>query len=236
VSILDQLSSAMGSDRGALAADKLCLACVDLLPVDAAALSLLLDGSNNGTLGASGAAARIYDELQFTYGEGPCLETKLRREPVLVVDLADPRETRWPAYRPAMLDHQIRGVYAVPVVVGGQYAGALDLFCAQPGVLSDETLTGALIAADLAELPVLDIFSDYLQVPTIDSGGDVWAELSTLARAEVSQATGMVMAQLGVDATEALVRLRAHAYSTGRTASEVARDIVDRELRLEADR
>jgi GAF domain/ANTAR domain len=225
----------MGNDRGMVAADRLCRACVDLLPVDAAALSLVLDGTNNGTLGASGTSARLYDELQFTYGEGPCLETVALRSPVLVEDLANPLEIRWPGYRPAMLAYQIRGVYAMPVVVGGQYAGALDLFCAKPGVLSEETLAGAFVAADLAELPVLDIISDYLLAPMTDPDSDAWAELSTLARAEVSQATGMLMAQLEVNATEALVRLRAHAYATGRAASEVARDIVDRRLRLEAD-
>ena len=235
VSILQKLTSAMGTDRGTVAADRLCQACVELLRVDAVALSLVLDGTNNGTLGASGASARLYDELQFTYGEGPCLETVRLRSPVLVEDLADPQEIRWPGYRPAMLAYEIRGVYAMPVVVGGQYAAALDLFCASPGILSDETLAGAFVAADLAELPVLDIISDYLEAPMSDPESDAWAELSTLARAEVSQATGMVMAQLEVNATEALVRLRAHAYATGRTASEVARDIVDRRLRLEAD-
>lgn len=203
--------------------------------MDAAALSLVLDGTNSGTLGASSTSARLYDELQFTYGEGPCLDTVARRAPVLVVDLADPEEVRWPAYRPALLARQIRGVYAMPVVVGGQFAAALDLFRAEPGVLSDDSMAGAIVAADLAELPVLDIISDYLQAPIPDPGSDAWQELSTLTRAEVSQATGMLMAQLGVGATEALVRLRAHAYSTGRTASEVARDIVDRRLRLDAD-
>jgi hypothetical protein len=32
-----------------------------------------------------------------------------------------------------------------------------------------------------------------------------------------------------------LLRLRAHAYSTGRSASDVARDILERRLRLESD-
>lgn len=233
--IVEHLTSAMGDDRGVVAADALCQACVEYLAVDAAALSLILDGTNTGTLGASGTTGRLYDELQFTYGEGPCLDTVATREPVLVVDLADPLESRWPGYRPAMLAHRIRGVYAMPVVVGGQYAGALDLFRAEPLGLSDDILAGAFVAADLAEIPVLDIISDHLQSPGIDPDSDAWTELSTLARAEVSQATGVLMAQLGVDSTVALVRLRAHAYSTGRTASEVARDIVDRRLRLEAD-
>lgn len=225
----------MGDDRGAVAADKLCEACVDVLAVDAASLSLIFEGTNNGTLGASSALARRYDEFQFTFGEGPCVDTVRRRTPVLVLDLADPREIRWPAYRPAMLSHQIRSIFAIPVVVGGQYAGALDLFRAAPGPLDGEALAGAFVAADLAELPMYDIISDLAHGVLAESADDAWRELSSLGRAEVSQATGMVMAQLGVDATEALVRLRAHAYVAGRTASEVARDIVDRRLRLEAN-
>ena len=57
-----------------------------------------------------------------------------------------------------------------------------------------------------------------------------------LTRAEVSQATGMRMAQLHIDAPTALVRLRAHAYATGRGATDVARDILARRLRLNPTR
>jgi hypothetical protein len=43
------------------------------------------------------------------------------------------------------------------------------------------------------------------------------------------------MVQLGVTIEEAMVRLRSHAYVTGRVTGDVARDIVNRKLRLEAD-
>jgi AmiR/NasT family two-component response regulator len=68
-----------------------------------------------------------------------------------------------------------------------------------------------------------------------DPGSNSWAELNTLSRAEVSQATGMLMAQLDIDAADALIRLRAHAYATNRSAIDVARDILDRRLTLEED-
>jgi hypothetical protein len=135
-----------------------------------------------------------------------------------------------------MLAYHIRGVYAMPVIVGSQYAGALDLFRARPGDLSDEHLAGAFAAADLAELPVLDLLGGDLYAASGDPDSDAWSELTALSRAEVSQATGMLMAQLDVDPAEALVRLRAHAYATGRAATDVARDILARRLRLETDR
>ena len=51
----------------------------------------------------------------------------------------------------------------------------------------------------------------------------------------VSQATGMLVAQLEVEPAGALVRLRAHVFAAGRSATDVACDILDRRLRLEAD-
>jgi hypothetical protein len=111
--------------------------------------------------------------------------------------------------------------------------------------LSAEQLAGALVAAELAQMPLLDLLAQDLQAAVADPDSDSWAELKTLSRAEVSQATGMLVAQgrgrnvafrsLEVEPAEALVRLRAHAFATGRSATDVACDILDRRLRLQAD-
>ena len=235
MAIQDQLVAAIDGRRGGRAADRLCEACVALLDVDAAAISLVFDGTNTGTLGSSGPPAQIYDELQFIYGEGPCLDAVAERGPVSVADLAHAGERRWPAYGPAMLEHQIRGIYAMPVLAAGEYVGALDLFCSRPGALMGEQLAGAVIAAELAGIPVLDLLDGDLQAAVNDPGSSAWAELNALSRTEVSQATGMLVAQLDLDPVAALARLRAHAYATGRSATDVARDILERRLRLDAD-
>ena len=235
MAIQEKLRAAIDGRRGAAAADSLCEACVMLFDIDAAAISLIFAGVTSGTLGSSGTAARTYDELQFTLGEGPCLDSVARRAPVLITDLADGNERRWPAYRPAMLDYKIRGIFAIPVVLAGEFVGALDLFRAQPGELHIEHLTGAVVAAELAGMPLLDLIHSDMQAAVNDPDSRAWAEFSALGRTEVSQATGMLVAQLGVEPAEALVRLRAHAYATNRSATDVARDILDRRLQLEAD-
>jgi hypothetical protein len=235
VAIHEKLRAAVDGRRGLAAADSLCEACVMLFSIDAAAISLVFSGVTTGTLGASDAAARVYDELQFTIGEGPCLDSVATRAPVLIPDLAKPESVRWPLYRPAMLDHKIRGVFAIPLVVAGEFVGALDLFSVRPGELQVDQLAGAVVAAELAAAPLLDVMHSDLQAAVNDPDSSAWAELNALSRAEVSQATGMLVAQLGVEPAEALVRLRAHAYATNRSATEVARDILDRRLRLEAD-
>jgi GAF domain-containing protein len=235
VAIHDQLLAAVDGRQGVEAADRLCEACVVLLDIDAAAISLVFDGTPSGTLGSSGAPARMYDELQFTLGEGPCLDSVAQKGPVLVADLAEIDDSRWPVYAPAMLAHRIRGVFAMPVVVAGEHVGALDLFRNQPGGLDGRRMAGAASAAEIAGLPLLDLLNNDLRAAVNDPESTAWAELHALSRVEVSQATGMLVAQLDVDPAEALVRLRAHAYATGRSATDVARDILDRRLRLEAD-
>jgi hypothetical protein len=235
VAIHEKLRAAVDGRRGVAAADSLCEACVMLFGMDAAAISLVFAGVTSGTLGSSGAAARMYDELQFTLGEGPCLDSVALRTPILVVDLANAKDGRWPAYGPAMLEHQIRGIFAIPVVLAGEYVGALDLFRTRPGELPAEHLAGAIVAAELAGLPLLDLMDSDLQAAVNDPDSSAWAEFNTLGRTEVSQATGMLVAQLGVEPAEALVRLRAHAYATSRSATDVARDILDRRLQLDAD-
>jgi len=235
MTIREQLLVAVDGYRGVEAADRLCAACAVLLDADGVAISLIFDGGPTGTLGSSSPRARMYDELQFTLGEGPCLDSMSGRAPVLIVDLTDPEERRWPAYGPALLAHHIRGVYAMPVVVAGEYVGALDLFRHEPGQLDAEHLSGAVVAAELAAVPLLDLLDADLQAAVGDPYSNAWAEFNALSRAEVSQATGMLVAQLEIEPAEALVRLRAHAYATGRNATNVARDILARRLKLDAD-
>ena len=235
MSIHQELSAAVGGRRGTAAADRLCQACVELFDVDAAAISLIFDGAHTSTLGASSAPARLYDELQFILGEGPCLDSVATRGPVLVPDLSDWAELRWPAYAPALMDQRISSVFAMSVILAGEYVGALDWYRAQPSNLKPQDLAGALIAAELAQMPLLDLLAQDLQEAIETGNGDAWADLNALTRVEVSQATGMLIDQLDVDAAEALVRLRAYAYAANRTATDVARDILHHGLRLDIE-
>ena len=50
------------------------------------------------------------------------------------------------------------------------------------------------------------------------------------SRREVHQATGMVLAQLGVTASDALLIINGYAFARGRTVRAVAADIVGRRI------
>jgi hypothetical protein len=89
------------------------------------------------------------------------------------------------------------------------------------------------VAAELAEMPLLDLLAKNLQLAAADRDSSASNDLNIIMRPEVNQAIGMLVAQLEITPTVALLRLRAHAYTAGRSATEVARDILKRHLRLE---
>jgi hypothetical protein len=231
------LGAVMASARpGLQTANELCVACVDLLGVDGAAISMVYDGFSHGTFGASSESSRRLDEYQFTFGEGPCLDAVAAREIVLAPDLDSPDEMRWPAFAEAVLGDGIRAVFAMPILITSACVGALDLFRTGPGPLSADRLAGGLLAAELATLPLLDLSASTNDDHVDDADNeDQWARLADLDRVEVYQATGMLISHLDVDATEALVRLRAHAIATNQTASQVAVAIIERRLVLDRD-
>jgi GAF domain-containing protein len=217
------------------AADRLCTACVDLLQVDGASISLLHDREAWGTFGASGEVSRRLDEFQFTFGEGPCLDAVAQSKPVMVPDLAHPADSRWPAFMSAVLGMGVRGVFAMPVILSGANVGALVLYRRTPGTLTEAQARGSLLAADLAGGPIRSLLrrSAFWQADCDEAAPD---ELILLGRVEVAQATGMIMGQLDVGRSEALARLRGYAFAHDMTASDVAWNIVERRLRLDDDR
>jgi hypothetical protein len=222
------------SSAGLVGADRLCRACVELLEVDGAAVSVLYEGATRGTFGSSDELSRRLDELQFTFGEGPCLDAVARSRPVLVADLSDSAESRWPAFTEALVKLGVLAVFALPIRVDGTDVAVLDLFRHEAGPLSRHAVGGGLLAAEAACVPLLDLMRTAAGWD-FDGDGAGREELASLERVEVYQATGMIMGRLGIGPEDALVRLRAYAFTHDLTASDVAWSIVERRLALEDD-
>jgi hypothetical protein len=111
--------------------------------------------------------------------------------------------------------------------VGAGGIGTLDLCRDRPGMLSEEHLADALVAADIARDAVL--YQQYAP------GGRDLAELLETGGADrivIHQATGMIAAQLDDTVSNALARLRAAAVASGRPVYDIARDVVERRVRF----
>ena len=210
-------------------AEQVCRAYVMGLDVDGAAISLLTASASSQTLCATDATAGLLEDLQFSLGEGVCVEAAVTGRPVLVADMRHTTEgSRWPAFAAAVVEQSdVGALFAVPLQWGTINLGVLDLYRTVPGSLSDAQLRDALSAADMAALMFLGVRTD--------PGDGVWLDHSVHGRVEIHQATGMVLAQLGVSATDALARMRAYAFAEQRLLSDVAHDVVSRRLRFTPD-
>jgi GAF domain-containing protein len=202
---------------------QLCVACVELLPVDGASVSVMSDTDNRETVYASDAVIAHIEAVQFTLGEGPCFEAFHTRRPVLVPDLASAVAPSWPLFAAELVGHPVGAIFAFPLQSGAINIGAMDLYRRTPGWLSGEQVALALHAVDIATLALLAAQFDG------PDGARNWTDLP-LHHEQVHQATGMVMAALGMPAAQALARLRGYAFANGRMVDDVARDIVARRL------
>ncbi len=181
-----------------------------------------------GSLGTTDEVSELIEELQYTLGEGPCVDAYTQDRVVIEPDLADPVTRRWVAFTPPVIRAGVRALFGFPLRIGTVRLGALNLYRDRPGPLSGEQHADALALADMAARWVLEAQAG---APS----GAVPSQLATDAdfRFVVHNAAGMISVQQGVSVTDALIRLRAYAFSHDRPLTDVAQDVIDRRLRLE---
>jgi ANTAR domain len=206
----------------------LCRFAVDEMALSGCAVVLMSGAESASMLAGAGRHARTVTGLQMELGEGPCLDAHARGIPVLLPDLSAENANRWPAFAAAALASGVHAEFSLPLTVGPGGIGTLDLCRDRPGMLSAEQLADALVAADIARDAVL-----YQQYAPGEPG---LAELLAVAGADrivVHQATGMIAAQLDETIANALARLRAAAFASGRPMSDIAQDVVERRVRFD---
>jgi hypothetical protein len=220
------------SDGRPVALADVCATAVTVVAVDGVGVTVRVNATLREIMHATDGIATALEELQLTLGEGPCVDCFHDGSPAHATDLRSAEYlSRWPMFTPAALEREVRAVFALPLQVGAIRLGIMDLYRTRPGGLSGSQWADALTFADAAALLLLDM----AEAMGSDPGGVSWRDGRVLDDAVIHQATGMVLVQLGVDAEAAFVRLRGHAYVTGRRLGDVARDVVERRIRFTRD-
>ena len=230
VALLSRVEAVLGSledvDDGSVF-DELCRRCVREFVITGAGVTVFVDGSPQGALGVSDELSRRVEELQFTYGEGPCVDANRTRQAVSEPRLSSAL-SRWPVFGPAAVNVGVEAVFAIPLQLGDATYGALDLYRDTPGPLAAGELDDAAAIADAAVALILALqqaAAPGTLTPALDDMADY--------RAVVHQAVGMVSVQLEVTVDEALVALRARAFQAGIAIGDLATDVVARRMRLD---
>ena len=232
---------------------------VRTLPVDGAAVVLSSSAGHRVLLASTDRISEQLEELVSTCGEGPALDAVTGGQPVLAPDLGSTASrARWPIFSNEALGIDTRAIFAAPLRIGAIGLGVFVTHRQQPGELDSGHVSNLLRLADAAAFGVLDGTElaphnsssagidgaaaanraidgnahgavrdeDEVDGNALGVDGDGWGYVS----AEIHQASGMVMVQLGVPIATALARLRAHAFSNGRPLIDVARAVIAREL------
>jgi hypothetical protein len=201
---------------------RLCRSLTADLDITGASVILMSSNESDGVAAASDERSQALGELPFSVGEGPCHDAYKARRPVLTPDLREVPGGRWPGYASAALSSGVHAVYAFPLHVGAASFGILDAYAERPGSLSADQEAVALTFAQIATEILLDG-----DLTTPDGQLDPGLSTALDGRAEIHQAQGMVIVDLGIDPAQALARMRAHAFATGTPLIDLARKIID---------
>lgn len=200
-------------------ASRLCEGGRQMLGADGAALTIVTEASRMLVAATDDLAGRL-DDLQEVVGEGPGHDAR-RDRTVRVANLADHDDPRWPLLREQATTVGFGGaIIAVPLLPDVEPIGTLTAHRPGPPFEVDSqtaTFLGVAIGTAL------------LQDPQLARQDEIYAE-AWASRAQIHQATGMVVSQVGVRPEDALALLRGQAFVQGSPLLDLAQQIVDRSI------
>ncbi|MFL6240225.1 MAG: GAF and ANTAR domain-containing protein [Actinomycetes bacterium] len=201
--------------------------CVDLLGAGAAGILLADTRGLLRVMGASSETAQLLELLQLQDDHGPCVESVRTGRPLAVTDLGS-GSTRWPDFAAAATFAGFRAMDAVPMRLRSDVIGGLNVFHTTTEPFNPDQLRIATALADTATIGLLQHRA--LQRSTV-----VGEQLQTAlnSRIVLEQAKGMIAEYANIGVDRAFERLRQHARNNNRKLTDVARDVVERRLRLD---
>ncbi|CAN7418929.1 GAF domain-containing protein [Mycolicibacterium frederiksbergense] len=217
----------------------ICDTAARLAGVDGAAVAVLSDDVRE-LVHATDALAQQIDELQFTVGEGPCLQAYAQDRDELWPSTEDSEfARRWPLFTAEVVPLGVAAVFAFPVAGARRPVGVLELYRRTPGALAPAELESARTCTTA----IGERLGSNWQSQVQRSGGTQAAIEAVglhdgssthlddrFTRGQVHIAAGMVAVQLKVSTQDGMTRLRAHAYAERRSVVAVAADVVSRRL------
>ena len=203
-------------------------ACVQVLPVAGAGISMTLD-ELRVPLGSSGESAARVERLQTTLGEGPCLGAMAADEPRLFCEAAIAQN--WPLFhRQVVAETPYRSVASVPIhSAESTCVGALDLYFVESeqvplhDIAEVSSAIGTQISCLLFDAPG-KAFQAGITMPIWLSGESV------TDRMNVWVAVAILIEHADLTNPDALSALRAYAFAHDLSLDQVADDLTAERL------
>ncbi len=150
---------------------------------------------------------------------GPCATAFRTQEPVLVTDVAT--RVDWPDYRDVAIAQGACSVMGIPLGLGGERFGAVNIYDHDPREWTQEELVSARVLGDMA--------AGYLLRASLEESRRLADQLQEAlsTRIVIEQAKGLVAGALGIDVDRAFTVLRDHARANNATLRVVAQAVVE---------
>jgi hypothetical protein len=210
--------------------------------LDGAAVAIL-NGSRHvcELLYASDTVARQLDELQFTLGEGPCLDAFFQNWPQLWahLDTTITVDALWPGFAVEAVRLGAQAVFAFPVPDHSGPLGVLEVYRNTPGELRPDEAEFATACAEAIGDTLLKKWAPH-QATNPDTATEAieaihhaaTSSVEPYSRAAVHIAAGITAIQLNTSPDDGVDLIRAYAYAQQRSTTMVAGDIIGRRLSL----
>jgi hypothetical protein len=164
--------------------------------------------------------ARVMDELQFAFGDGPCLTAMRTGTTMHVPDVAT--EDRWPQYIRAVANQGIGSILGVPLPLEGDSSAALNIYSSLAHGFSAEDIARAeLFGEQSAKTLRLELRLARLQYAKDD------LESAMKSRTAIDMAVGVVMAQNRCSQKEAMAILVRASSSRNIKLRDVAVGLIE---------
>lgn len=202
--------------------------CLEAFGIRAAGLMLAAPiGAELRVMASSSTTMRDLELYELQSHEGPCLDCYRTGERVVAADL-EAATGRWPTFVPEALAAGFGSVQAIPMRLRGTVIGALNLFGAEVGAMSDAELAAAQAFADIATIAILQ-HQAAADLQTVNQQ----LNHALNSRVVIEQAKGMLAERSGLGVDEAFGQLRGYARRNNLRLVEVAQGVIDGDTSVE---
>ncbi len=175
---------------------------------------------------ACGSDVAEIERTQERTQVGPCITAFRTGQTIAVADLTREHD-RWPDYAATAARADIAAVASLPMRLGEQTVGALNLYALGTRSWPEDELAAAQVMADMATVYLINADRHDQQVALNNQ-----LQIALDSRVIIEQAKGVLAARKKITPEAAFERLRSHARSHRARLRSVAEAVVDNRLEI----
>ncbi len=171
------------------------------------------------TVASSNEQARVMDEVQYGFDDGPCLRAAREGHTVHIPDFL--AETRFPEYREAIASYGVRSALGIPIRLDAGASAGLDFYSTRPNAFSETSIAVAEgFARDASKSLRLAV-----RIATLNDKSDHMRNAME-SRTTIDLAVGAIMGQNRCNQEEAITILRSASQGRNVKLRDLASDLL----------